>query len=1060
MIEMAYVFTASKPSSIRIACKARFLSTKIDTLITASSNLIHVYHPGSLSPSHEIVCYGRITTITPFRSYDRALDHLFVTTEDQKYFTLSYTDGVISTGVTGDLTTKGLATPDMGHRVLVDNRFIILYLYNGIISAIPIHQGSNPKKRAADGNRLLGPPQQVRLNELKIHDIALLKTSTDEQTVFGVLYRDVNLVTHLKSYELSTRKNEIELRDSLPSLRDLDHGTTLILPRGLQGVVCVAESNMYTGSSSSDQMEYAISIPTLFNCRAQVSDDLWILGDDYGLLYSLSFDAEKPVLQQMAPPELNDTSSKPISIPHVLVSLDKSLFLGSHYGDSQILSMPKLEVIAEKTNIGPIQDIIVQSSENSGGSSGLITASGAYKDGALKLIKYGVGMAEKAELEMSNVRDIWGIDELAIIVIGFIDSYVVLQVSVEGEIEQIDSGDDEIIYACAIAQKLVLVLRNELRVCSDGVTLQSRPVQALTAAKHHGNQMYILSEGVLEIWTISIEDISRSGIKKFEAEISAFEVVEFGVVVGFWSSDKLWLGDLNLATILEEKLDDGLIPHSIVLQRLSTMEQASLLIGTTDGSLVSFNYDTEQRSLSNRKYSALGSSPVLLHSFSTRQGPNVFAVTDRPAIIHASRAKIAISSINIPSCTYFTSFNNPALQSCMIVATEAGLKIGDIDDIQKLQIKSVPLAELPRRLVSASGILGALTMRMEVEQNTGNESQKSFLKIFDRLTLDQLDEYELHENEMCQSLCRLEVDGQERLAVGTSFAEDAADECTRGRILIFGINEGVNTLWVESQIEVPGSVYALAAVGSRLVAGINSFVRLYELSTDSIKEVSKFRSSTFALAIAVQESTILVGDLMKSVTYLKVENGELAEIARDYVPAWMTSVSFADSQSYLGAEAEGNLILFQESDSPLEENKMRLERIGEYRYGEMINKLTPGFLVSPDDTSIVRPHTLFGTVDGSIGAIGSISPDYVNLLIQLQTNMSDIRPSVGGLKHAEFRAYKGNNTRNTMPYRFVDGDLIEEFLEFSTEQQAKACVGLDRTVEEVEKVVETLSRLR
>lgn len=1056
---MAYVFTASKPSSIRLACKANFVSGDYQSLVTASSNIIHIYQQDSLLVAHEIPIYGRVSTITPFKSFQSPLDHLLVTTEQEDYFAISLRNGKIVTDAIGNLTTSGLATPDMGHRVVANALYLVLYLYNGILFVIPIHQSTNIKKKAADGNLLLGPPQQLRLDELKIHDLVMLD-GFDSNTVLAVLYRDMQLDTHLKTYELVVRKNEIEIKKGPYQMKGLEHGANTILSRGSDGVICVGESNLYTKSTSRNQEEFPISTPTLFNSSTRVTEESWVLGDDYGLLYSLTFNGQQPAIRRLEHPINNNTNTTSISIPHVLVMLSKTLFVGSHYGDSQLLKFPSLEILARKTNIGPIQDILVQPPQGAAGSSSLITASGAFKDGALKIIKYGVGMTEKAELEIPGVRAIWGIDALGVIVLSFVDSYLVLRVNDNGEIEQLDAGQSEVIYACTVQGRLILITRNEIKLHNDGVCLSSHSLESISIAKHIDDKIVLLNKNVLETWQVTAESIHKVADKDFETDVSAFDLFEKSVVVGFWNTESLWFGTIELEERIRVPLDSGAIPHSIVVQKLSSMDQTTLFVAMKDGTLSTYSIDLHNYTLSNNKKSVLGTVPAQLTVFATRQGPNIFATSDRPTIIHSSRSKLAFSSISIASCTCFAAFNSSILNCCMIIASEEGLKIGEIDDIQKLQFRSITLGELPRRLVKSENFIAVLTMRMEVENLTGNEIQRSFLKLLDETTLEVLDDFELLQNEMCQSLAVVKFSGEYRIAVGTSFADDEQEECTRGRILVFGVNEVDSSLWLETQIEVPGSVYCLAHLGESLVAGINSFVRLYEFNGTTLIELSKFRSSTFALTIAVRGSTLLIGDLMKSVTYLRVENSELVEIARDYVPTWMTSVDYADDTHFCGAEAEGNLILLQQSDSPLDENKMRLDRVGEYHYGEMINKLVAGVLVAPEDLTIVRPHTLFGTVDGSLGVIGSIETDKVNLLVQLQANIGQVKPGIGGLKHAKYRAFKSTGSDNHAPMRFVDGDLIEEFLDLSEEDQRSVCEGLEVGVTEIEKIVEDLARLR
>lgn len=1020
---MAYVLTASKASSVRIACKAHFIHQQTESLISVSSNVLTVHQPGSLAAAQEIVCYGRISSLTSFKATGEALDHLLLTTEDHKYFSLSYRDGQIVTGVSGDLSTEGLKSPECGHKVIVNNDFLILYVYSGIVTLLPLRSGKQAKKRPADGNKVVGDPIQLRLNELKIHEIAML--GNGPQTVFGVLYRDQDLVSQFRTYEVVLKRGDYELKNGPFSMHKLEHGTNIILSDGADLVCCVGESTLYVKSSTINQTEYPLSVPTLFNSKTQLPSGDWILGDDYGLFYRITC-APKPVIKTL--PNMNN------SIPAVLVALQSELFIGSHYADSQLLKFPSFEVVDTKTNIGPISDILVEPPLGSGASS-LITASGAYRNGSLRLIKYGVGVAATAELEIPGIRGIWGIDELAIIVISFVDSYIVLQVADDGEFAQIGAGDEAVIYACSLQRKLALVLKNQVKI--DETSL---PVSNISLAKHYKDKLYVLSDK-LQVYSANLQLLNEMQF----AEISAFDVAMDVIVIGFWDS-KLWVGDLNFKQIRDEKVEG--VPSSILLTKVNT--ESSLLIGMTDGTLLTYVYDT---TLSSKKQSTLGTSPVTLHPFQTKQGTNVFAVSDRPTIIYATRSKLSFSGVNIPSCEYFTSFKNNALQSTLIIATNTGLTIGDTDDIQRLQFKTVPLGELARRLVLSNGYICALTMSLEVEETTGHELQRSHVRVYDHDTLELRAEWGLMDNEMCQSMCTY----NDELVVGTSIQDDNEDECHRGRILIFGLKE--DSLWLAKEVEVPGTVFCITSVQNKLVAGVNSFVRLFDVS-DTITEISKHRSSTFAITIASRGNHVLVGDLMKSVTYLEVTETGLTEIARDYVPTWMTSVGFFQDKTFIGSEAAGNLILLEQSDSPLEENRLRLDRIGEYKIGEMVNKIVDGVIVQPEDTSIVKPHSLFVTVDGQIGILGAIQGAYTGLLLTLQTNLANVRPAVGGLSHAAYRAYSAHGLKATEPLRTVDGTLIEEFLDLTREEQETVVEGTDCSVEEVERIVEVLGRLR
>jgi DNA damage-binding protein 1 len=60
---------------------------------------------------------------------------------------------------------------------------------------------------------------------------------------------------------------------------------------------------------------------------------------------------------------------------------------------------------------------------------------------------------------------------------------------------------------------------------------------------------------------------------------------------------------------------------------------------------------------------------------------------------------------------------------------------------------------------------------------------------------------------------------------------------------------------------------------------------------------------------------------------------------------------------------------------------------------------------------------------------------------------------------AKYRAFKNQVREAEEPYRFVDGELVERYLDLDDEMQKKAVEGLNTDIEEVKGVVESLRRL-
>jgi DNA damage-binding protein 1 len=402
-----------------------------------------------------------------------------------------------------------------------------------------------------------------------------------------------------------------------------------------------------------------------------------------------------------------------------------------------------------------------------------------------------------------------------------------------------------------------------------------------------------------------------------------------------------------------------------------------------------------------------------------------------------------------------------------MIATDSGLRIGSIDNVQKLQFRTIKLGELVRRVVETDLVFATISMRLQVDKITGNESQLSFVRLFDKISFKETDQYELETNEACQSLClHTTADGEQRVVVGTSHQSAEVDQNRRGRIIIFGVNEADKSLWLEAQIEVPGAVYAAASLPrGYLAAGVNSYLRLYNCTGEQIEQTAEFRSNTTVISVSSRDYQIIVGDLMRSITVLEMESGasdapaELIEVARDYAPLWTTATSFFGAHAYVAGELEGNLVLYAKSDSPLEENELRLDRTGTFKYGEYINKIVPGYIIPPDEEAIVHPRCIFCTVDGSIGIIGEIHADQVNFLLDLQAAISESIDSVGGLSHVRWRAFRAGTIRKQGPERFVDGDLLESYLDMDPEAQAAVSKQMNMTIGEIERLIESLARL-
>jgi DNA damage-binding protein 1 len=79
--------------------------------------------------------------------------------------------------------------------------------------------------------------------------------------------------------------------------------------------------------------------------------------------------------------------------------------------------------------------------------------------------------------------------------------------------------------------------------------------------------------------------------------------------------------------------------------------------------------------------------------------------------------------------------------------------------------------------------------------------------------------------------------------------------------------------------------------------------------------------------------------------------------------------------------------------------------------------------------------------------------------MNLQTALASRIHTLGSIDFSTYRAFKSRDTENLEPFRFVDGELIERFLDQDEETQEEICRGLGPSVEDVRGIVEGLKRL-
>ncbi|XP_010906318.1 DNA damage-binding protein 1a [Elaeis guineensis] len=1083
-----YVVTAHKPTNVTHSCVGNFTSPQELNLIIAKCTRIeiHLLTSHGLQPMLDVPIYGRIATLELFRPHGEPQDFLFIATERYKFCVLQW-DAETSELITramGDVSDRIGRPTDNGQIGIIDPdcRLIGLHLYDGLFKVIPF-----------DNKGQLKEAFNIRLEELQVLDIKFLYGCVKPTIV--VLYQDNKDARHVKTYEVALKDKDFV--EGPWSQNNLDNGAGLLIPvpMPLGGVIIIGEETIvYCSATAFKAIPIRPSITRAYG-RVDADGSRYLLSDNAGLLHLLVITHERERVTGLKIEHLGETS-----VASTISYLDNAVvYVGSSYGDSQLIKLnlqpdvkgSYIEVLERYVNLGPIVDFCIVDLERQGQGQ-VVTCSGAYKDGSLRIVRNGIGINEQASVELQGIKGLWSLRSSTndpydtFLVVSFISETRILAMNMDDELEEteiegFDAQAQTLFCHNAMHDQLVQVTANSVRLVSSTsralldqwnassgfsvnvATANASQILLATGGGHLvyleiGNGKLVQAKHIQMEYEISCLDINPIGENSHYSSLAA---------VGMWTDISVRIFSLpSLELLTKENLGGEIIPRSVLLCNFEGVSY--LLCALGDGHLFNFLLNTSSGELSDRKKVSLGTQPITLRTFSSKDATHVFAASDRPTVIYSSNKKLLYSNVNLKEVSHMCPFNSAAFPDSLAIAKEGELSIGTIDDIQKLHIRTIPLGEHARRICHQERSRTFAICSLKNCQTITEETEMHFVRLLDDQTFEFISTYALDTYECGCSVisCSFSDDDNVYYCVGTAYVLPEENEPTKGRILVFIVEDGKLQLIAEK--ETKGAVYSLNAFNGKLLAAINQKIQLYKwmLREDGSHELQSecgHHGHILALYVQTRGDFIVVGDLMKSISLLlyKHEEGAIEERARDYNANWMTAVEILDDDIYLGAENNFNLFTVRRnSDAATDEERGRLEVIGEYHLGEFVNRFRHGSLVMclPDSEAGHTPTVIFGTVNGVIGVIASLPHDQYLFLEKLQSNLVKVIKGVGGLSHEQWRSF--NNEKKMVDSRnFLDGDLIESFLDLSRSRMEEISKGMGVSVEELCKRVEELTRL-
>ncbi|GAA5877302.1 hypothetical protein JCM3774_001631 [Rhodotorula dairenensis] len=985
-----------------------------------------------------------------------------------------------------------------------------------------------------------------------------------------------------------------------------DQGSEVIIPVRPDGLLIVGESTVTSvripalftataaqsgaaptpgkgkrrASSSAGQIPPSPKPPTLGLSRplpiarimawVTMTDNEFLLGDIYGKLLLVTLHRNSSSNSNGAITDLSVADLGDATSPTALVALGDGgasttrqswlFYVASRFGDSQLVRLDRtgspaaagndLQLVASYPSLAPILDFCLLEDE-AGGSSCLVTCSGAYKTGSLRVVRRGVGLAELAALDLPEVQRLWSIAEPSGSTLLVLGSYAdtrtlrVVATSPDTSAEQPAGLDRDLdieevavfpfadpvaaasttVFAGAVGENLLVQVR------SDGVAYSSpqatsachwaptsgRKVTAAetgTAPDGTGFLLVAVEGGELVAARAQGAELVAHGTHNFDHDIASVTVGRIGertvAAVGLWTCQEVHLVAVPsfepLATlsvdstylIISLAIDEA---ASTKVQGATARASCTLFVGLGDGSLLTYDVDSETIAVRSRstKPTPLGTRPLTFANLGG-QGHGVLAMSERPTIV-TSGARLTYSSVNLTDAVAATSFrpdvggasSSPPL---LAVATSEGVVVGQLDTVQQIDVRTVPLDEdEPRRIAHdpRRRIFGVVCSKRDVDRRTGSQFVTSSVRFVRQEDYETTATHVLNDGEEAHSIACVTSGESSFFVVGTASRDASTTEPQHGRLLVLQENADGDIL-VASETPIEGCPYAIVAFGENLVAtAVNSQVAVWSVSPEGELTLSATWSGAFiayTLARGSAPLTLIVGDALRSVTLLSYVppatapmQAQLKELGKDYRARYMVAVEALSSdggdgkvERIVGADADLNLFTL-ERDAQVAARSLAdagvLAAQGQWHVGQVVSRFRRGALTRQHDasggangissTTYVQPQLVYTTSAGSIGVIAEIDAESGRVLSALERNLRGVIASVGDLDQETFRSYKSDKVVSSAA-GFVDGTFVERFLDLGEAEQERVLAGrsepekLDVTREDVIALLEEMAR--
>ncbi len=339
-----YVATGCKPSAVYDCIECSFLEAKKRNLILNKGTLLEVYSIDNddLEFVMEIPIYGRVSILKSIRMANQEVDWLIIITERYWFTVLQFKNGEIITKANGDLRDE-IGRRSESILCCMNTQFLAISITCGLMKIIPVEIKSGEFKTAFN----------CRLEESKIIRMIRLLDGV------LILYENMLNIKFLRFYAVDI--SEKEFKQEGFNLQ-VENSCSLLMLVNSDEYLTVSNEfiTLYKGKSklfalaldSFEPVRYILLLSFNF-----VNSNRFLIGQSDGTVSMLFIDRINSTVDNM---HLQTLVS--LSFPTCLAMFNETIYIGSQYGDSYLLSVRgnnETSISRRYSNMGPVLDFCI-----------------------------------------------------------------------------------------------------------------------------------------------------------------------------------------------------------------------------------------------------------------------------------------------------------------------------------------------------------------------------------------------------------------------------------------------------------------------------------------------------------------------------------------------------------------------------------------------------------------------------------------------------------------------------------------------------------------------------